>query len=43
MNTAVNTYNAGNNKMNANRTSMINNWNKAESDFQDAHMPHYKL
>lgn len=42
MNAAVSTYNVTNNKMNADRTSMINNWNKAESDFQDTHMPHYK-
>ena len=42
MNASLNTYNATNNKMNADHTNLINNWNKAESDFQDTHMPHYK-
>ncbi len=42
MNAAVNTFNSINNKMNADRTNVVNNWNKAEKDFQDANMPHYK-
>ena len=42
MNAAVNTYNTVNNQINTNRANVINSWNKAEKDFQDANMPHYK-
>ncbi len=42
MNASVNAYNAVNNKINAERNDMINSWNKAEKEFQDLHMPHYK-
>ncbi len=42
MNAAVGTFNAMNDKMNSGRTNVINNWNSAEKNFQDMHMPHYK-
>ncbi len=42
MNAAVNSYNASNTQVNAGKTQMLNDWQKTEKDFADAHMPHYK-
>jgi hypothetical protein len=41
-NNSVNAYNQTNNKVNNGRTQAVNEWNNAEKDFQDQHVPHYK-
>jgi len=42
MNSSINAFNQTNNKVNNGRTQTINEWNSAEKDFADQHMPHYK-
>jgi hypothetical protein len=41
-NEGVNTYNQINNKVNKERTQVLNNWESAEKKFADTHMPYYK-
>jgi hypothetical protein len=41
-NNAVNAFNQTNNKVNNGRTQALNEWNHADKDFQDQHIPHYK-
>jgi len=41
-NNAVNAYNQTNNKVNSGRNQAVTDWNNAEKEFQDQHIPHYK-
>jgi hypothetical protein len=42
INNAVNAYNQTNNKVNTGRNQAVNDWNNADKQFQDQHIPHYK-
>lgn len=42
MNAGVNAYNQTNNKINKERSQALNDWEKAEKEFADAHMPRYR-
>ena len=42
MNNAANSFNQVNGKLNNARNQAVNDWNNAEKDFQDQHVPHYR-
>lgn len=42
LNTAMNAYNSTNTKVNDTRSQVIKDWNEAEKNFADSHMPYYK-
>ena len=42
INAAVNDFNQTNNKVNKDRTQALNDWEKAEKEFADVHMPRYR-
>lgn len=42
MNNASKVFNDTNKELNEKRTSMLNDWNKAQQAFADSHVPHYK-
>jgi hypothetical protein len=41
-NSAVKTFNQTNQKVNSQRTQVVNDWNDSEKRFADEHMPHYR-
>ena len=42
INSAVKSFNQTNQKVNSQRTQVVNDWNDAEKHFADEHMPHYR-
>lgn len=42
INDALKTFNTVNKSINDTRNELLDNWNQAEKDFVDSHMPHYK-